>query len=69
MSYDQTIESPAKENLERKPIRGKVIQIRDLRKKRDALLEEAKYGHCGCGSGKKAKFCCWDKLVQEARGK
>lgn len=45
------------------------MHIRDIRAKRDALIHTARYSLCGCGSGKKAKFCCWDKLVQEARGK
>lgn len=58
-----------KHNDERKPVRGKVIQIRDIRAKRNALIQDARYGLCGCGSGKKAKFCCWDRLVQEARTK
>ena len=51
------------------PIRGQVIQVKDIRAKRNALIQEARYSLCGCGSGKKAKFCCWDRLVQEARGK
>jgi len=43
--------------------------FRSFRAKRSALIQDARYSLCGCGSGKKAKFCCWDKLVQEARGK
>jgi hypothetical protein len=58
-----------KSDGERKPVKGVSIQVRDIRAKRSALIEEARYSLCGCGSGKKAKFCCWDKLVQEARGK
>lgn len=33
------------------------------------VLIEIQNSPCGCGSGKKAKFCCWDKLVKEARRK
>ena len=38
---------------------GFVAVTRDLSAKESADMQIRKYAPCGCGSGKKFKFCCW----------
>lgn len=42
--------------------RAKYIPVRrDLTKVEEARRSIGKYAPCGCGSGKKFKFCCFQK--------
>lgn len=36
---------------------------RDLRAKEKALAQIQLYAPCGCGSGRKFKFCCFAKKI------
>lgn len=52
------------EQLQAFPVaeRAKFIEVkRDLTKLEEANMEIKKYSPCGCGSGKKFKFCCYRK--------
>lgn len=40
-------------------LRGLVLVIRDLTVKEEADMQIRLYSPCGCGSGKKFKFCCY----------
>jgi len=37
--------------------------IRDLTKLEETTMQLRKYAPCGCGSGKKFKFCCYKGAV------